>query len=195
MRKKWIFPSLKIDGRAIFSQVAQMRDCGHPRKAPHVAIQCDGKPFYRMQCPDCGKKLSNQLPHSSVPNRDKWPQWNEELFRQHSLGSGSAYEQNRAAAIAARKAEWRAVYNQYLASDDWKSVRERVLKRACGVCEGCLEAQAKEVHHQTYAHVGDEFLFELVAICGPCHNRMHPRSSNGYSELVERHLEHVQIYG
>lgn len=28
-------------------------------------------------------------------------------------------------------------------------------------------------HHLTYAHVTQEFLFELVAICGDCHARVH----------------------
>jgi 5-methylcytosine-specific restriction endonuclease McrA len=96
-----------------------------------------------------------------------------------------AYGQCREAAIARRKAEWRAVYRRYLASADWQSVRQRVLRRAWVTCEGCLEARATEVHHKTYAHVGDEFLFELVAICRPCHERLHLEASDGDPELLE----------
>ena len=47
----------------------------------------------------------------------------------------------------------------------------------------------------TYAHVGDELLFELVAICRPCHERLHPKSSTGYPELLERNLQNVHVYG
>ena len=195
IRRKWHFPSLDIDSREIFTEVARQQHCEHLRQEPRVALQSDGKPFYRIQCPDCGQKLSNQLPHSSVPNRERCPRWNEELYQRHLLGRNTAIEQSRAAAIARRKAEWRAVYRRYLASADWQSVRERVLRRAWGTCEGCLEAPATEVHHRTYAHVGDELLFELVAICRPCHERLHPKSANGYPELLERHLQNVQIYG
>ena len=195
VRRKWHFPSLDIDSREIFAEVARQQRCEHLRQGPHVALQSDGKPFYRIQCPDCGQKLSNQLPHSSVPNRERCPRWNEELYQRLLHSRNAAIEQSREAAIARRKAEWRAVYNRYLASADWQSVRQRVLRRAHGTCEGCLEAPATEVHHQTYAHVGDELLFELVAICRPCHERLHPSASTGYPELLERHLQNVHIHG
>ncbi len=154
LRRKWLFPSLDIDSREISAEAARQRHCDHVRREPRVALQSDGKPFYRIQCADCGQKLSHSLPHSSVPNRERCPRWNEELYQRHLLGRNAAIEQSRAAAIAQRKAEWRAVYNRYLASADWQSVRQRVLSRAWGTCEGCLEAQATEVHHKTYAPCG-----------------------------------------
>ena len=43
---------------------------------------------------------------------------------------------------------------------------------------------AKQVHHTTYANVGHEFLFELVALCPECHNRYH-------ATVVPRLLERV----
>ena len=195
MRRKWHFPSLDIDSREISAEAARQRHCDHLRQEPRVALQSDGKPFYRIQCADCGQKLSHSLPHSSVPNRERRPPWNEELYQRRLRSGQAAYGQCREAAIAKRKAEWRAVYRRYLASADWQSVRQRVLSRAWGTCEGCLEAPATEVHHKTYAHVGDEFLFELVAICRPCHERAHPRATNGYPELLERHLQKVHVYG
>src|SRR5687768_778426 len=68
--------------------------------------------------------------------------------------------------------EW---YKKYLASDDWKIKREAVLQRAGGFCEGCRSRMATQVHHLTYQHVGYEYLWELVAICRPCHDRLHKR--------------------
>jgi 5-methylcytosine-specific restriction endonuclease McrA len=44
-----------------------------------------------------------------------------------------------------------------------------------GVCEGCREQPASEVHHLTYEHVGEEFLWELEAVCDDCHSRVHGR--------------------
>ncbi len=60
-------------------------------------------------------------------------------------------------------------YDRYLKSDKWKSKRRKVLTRANGKCEGCLEARATEVHHVDYQHLFDEPLFELRALCSECH--------------------------
>ncbi len=64
-------------------------------------------------------------------------------------------------------------YGDYLRSDAWKAKRRLVFKRAGGVCEGCGLLEATEVHHLTYAHKMNEFLFELVAVCTECHERLH----------------------
>jgi hypothetical protein len=34
---------------------------------------------------------------------------------------------------------------------------------------------AREVHHRTYQHVGEEFLYELLALCHGCHDRGHAK--------------------
>ena len=65
-------------------------------------------------------------------------------------------------------------YAAYLRTDDWQRKRARVLHRANGICEGCLERPATEVHHTTYDHRGNELLFELVALCRDCHLKAHP---------------------
>ncbi len=67
----------------------------------------------------------------------------------------------------------RELYADYLRSAEWASRRERVMQRARGLCEGCRLLPAIDVHHLTYEHVTEEFLFELVALCGGCHARIH----------------------
>jgi hypothetical protein len=69
--------------------------------------------------------------------------------------------------------KWRHCYEEYLQSDAWHERRRRVLARARGICEGCRQAPATQVHHLTYKHVCNEFLWELVAICRGCHERYH----------------------
>jgi len=49
-----------------------------------------------------------------------------------------------------------------------------VFERANGLCEGCAEHTARHVHHKTYEHVCNEFLWELVAVCERCHQAIHP---------------------
>ena len=70
-------------------------------------------------------------------------------------------------------AERRRIYSDYLLSPEWAKRREKVLRRANGICEGCGEARATQVHHKTYDHIYNEPLFDLVAICKACHESIH----------------------
>jgi hypothetical protein len=72
-----------------------------------------------------------------------------------------------------RSREWWAWYNNYLRSEAWKARAALVRQRSGGMCEGCGTRRATQVHHLTYKHVGDEFLWELRAICNECHDRIH----------------------
>lgn len=86
------------------------------------------------------------------------------------------YEAQRQQVDAAREFErkqWWAQYNVYLKSEQWRKVRARVLKRAQYRCEGCDECAASQVHHLTYENMGNEFLWELRAVCNACHDRFH----------------------
>lgn len=68
---------------------------------------------------------------------------------------------------------YRRWYRAYLSSSDWALKRDAVMERAEGLCEGCRARPATEIHHLSYDHVGDEFLWELAAVCRPCHDRWH----------------------
>jgi hypothetical protein len=69
---------------------------------------------------------------------------------------------------------WWRNYRDHLASEKWRQTRDKVLSRGSGVCEGCGERKATDAHHLSYLHVGNEFLFELAAVCNKCHRRLHP---------------------
>ena len=69
--------------------------------------------------------------------------------------------------------DWPTLYADYLRSQEWAERRAKVMERAGHRCEGCRAQPATEVHHLTYQHATQEFLFELVAICGDCHARWH----------------------
>lgn len=85
----------------------------------------------------------------------------------------SAYYQSlKATEIQTASSAWWRWYNTYLESSVWKEKRRAVLLRAQGVCEGCRNAMATEVHHLTYERVGREPLFDLVAVCKPCHDEI-----------------------
>lgn len=64
----------------------------------------------------------------------------------------------------------RARYQDYLSTDGWERTRLKVLDRAKGICEGCGEARATQVHHLHHEDArGEEMLFNLVAVCRDCH--------------------------
>ncbi len=61
-------------------------------------------------------------------------------------------------------------YREYLLSDLWQSIRERVLDlhdRKCGLCKGA----ATQVHHRHYGirTLTGKTLVHLFPVCGPCH--------------------------
>lgn len=74
---------------------------------------------------------------------------------------------------AQRSAEWWDWYHAYLQSSEWQDKRQRVLERDEHVCRGCGLWPATQVHHLTYQRVGHEMLFDLVAICDRCHDKIH----------------------
>jgi len=78
--------------------------------------------------------------------------------------------------------EWRRLYGEYLCSPEWQHRRSLVMTRAAGMCEGCGQRRATQVHHLRYPRncwpgsaewVAQEKLFDLRAICGSCHDDVH----------------------
>lgn len=71
-------------------------------------------------------------------------------------------------------------YQEYLRTDGWERTRSKVLGRAHHVCEGCGERRATQVHHLNYEDPrGEEMLFNLVALCSDCHEKVSARQKAG----------------
>jgi 5-methylcytosine-specific restriction endonuclease McrA len=60
-------------------------------------------------------------------------------------------------------------YHEYLNSKLWKQRRQAKLAKAKHRCEICGERDSLEVHHKTYAHLGNEDTNELIVLCRGCH--------------------------
>lgn len=90
--------------------------------------------------------------------------------------------------LARTDVDWWATYNAYLESEEWTTRRQHVLERAGGICEGCRDARATQVHHLTYKHVGRELLWELAAVCNDCHEALHPHmtATTSFAERWEQ---------
>lgn len=69
----------------------------------------------------------------------------------------------------------REQYADYLRSPWWQAVRIWAIRRAKHRCQhpGCEGTFGLEVHHLSYAHLGDERSYELRVLCAACHQRAH----------------------
>lgn len=126
------------------------------------AIDLGGRPTTaEATCKTC--RTSADAEQARAESRERWEAENT---------------QRQAAAKAAQdavNAAWWANYNAYLRTDKWRAKADAVLRRANRTCEACGVRAATQVHHTTYDHVGDEPLWELRAVCRPCHEAITKR--------------------
>lgn len=158
---------------AAWREHAESFDCNHETTALRRRVIKGGAIQYVHQCLRCGESRNQPLAKIKAleANAGVEPPPFDDQLREiwEQRRSESAESINKRFSRDAFFAD----YDQYLKSDAWAKRRAMVMKRARSLCEGCGENPATEVHHLTYAHVGREFLFELVALCEPCHDRLH----------------------
>ena len=151
--------------------------CKHPR-ATELRQRTDsiGRPTYPYQCLDCGAKTSSAIPakEALAMARGKMIEPFDGALQEKGRKEEQRLYRERAWRVYEEKnATRRQRYNAYLQTDAWRNKRAQALARDHGVCQGCLQRPATEVHHLTYAHLEDELLFELLSVCGDCHARIH----------------------
>jgi hypothetical protein len=152
--------------------------CEHPQTALRWRIRADKIGIWAEQCLQCGgqvRAVSKNDPRiRMLTERVAFDETIRQRWEQRATAVLERQRQAMEAEKNAQSAEWWKRYDAYLKTPAWRSKRAQVLERANGMCEGCRRRKAEQVHHLTYEHVGDEFLFELVAICNACHHRLHP---------------------
>jgi len=148
--------------------------CMHPHSGLRRRLLASGVETVWEQCPACGvgiravkKSTMTAAQIAALPLYDVDLQ--DRLYRERF----EARQQGREAARAESDQAWRQRYELHLMSDAWRVLRQRVLSRDGGVCQGCGVRPATDAHHLTYDHLGEEFLFELIALCRDCHERLH----------------------
>lgn len=156
-------------------------DCTHEQQVLTRKRKVNGAPMYVMQCQECGQNASNQVA-AAVAMRDGFTPWDEELAETGRTLRNAQYERDRNTRereALERQREWAERYQAHLLSQKWQKLRELVFRRSDGICEGCGVRPAVQVHHLSYEHVGEEFLWELAAVCMTCHERIHPHMRDG----------------
>lgn len=64
-------------------------------------------------------------------------------------------------------------YPEYIRSRQWKQRAAAMIARANFRCQRCGSPRALNVHHLTYAHLGDEWAEDLIVLCNSCHKKEH----------------------
>lgn len=150
-------------------------NCDHAQTEIRRRKNRGGAFLLQRQCIACGASVGSAI--KQTPDLRDCPAWTEGQEDRYIASRSTALEaiyqrhvrkQKEHEGIFGRK------YDAYLKSPEWQARRAKVMGRANGLCEGCLERKATQVHHQTYEHIFEEFMFELVAVCDECHARLHP---------------------
>lgn len=158
---------------AAWREHSEAFDCLHENSELRRRVIKGGAIQYVHQCLRCGESRNQPVSKAKVREAcsgQEPPAFDDDLRVE--------WERRRSEAADVIKEKFSrdaffADYDPYLNSAAWAKRRNLVMKRAGGICEGCGERPPQEVHHLTYEHVGNEFLFELVAICSACHDRLH----------------------
>lgn len=149
--------------------------CTHEDTELIEKISTRGSRRYRYKCNVCRRYVGDWLEENELSvaqRRAARPldgRLEREQFQEQQHKARTQHEKEQEA--------WREKYDEYMQSPEWQDKRSLVLVRAAYICEGCGKAPAQQVHHLTYDHLGDEFLWELRAVCMKCHERLHPQGS------------------
>lgn len=143
--------------------------CDHRNAFICRRIKKNNSISFGRQCPDCNNW--REVPSASLDELTKQslPKYDESLQQRLDAKRRSDYQ----AKEKSKNDAWFAKYNAYLQTDSWKERRRKVLFRDKYLCQACLYQRAAHVHHLTYERVFNEPLFDLIAVCEPCHESIH----------------------
>ncbi len=160
---------------------AGMRCHDHETNARLVRREiASGAKLAGWQCATCGKWSA--VDRAAVRNFESLPLYDE---RVRDAFWYAELEQRRSEGEAELE-EKRRQYSAYLQSDKWRRKRAAVLDRDSNKCQACLVRTATEVHHTSYRHIYDEPLFELVAICRECHEKITEMDNDYWGRIYGR---------
>ena len=80
-------------------------------------------------------------------------------------------------------------YGAYLVSPAWYALRAKVRHRDGNKCRACGSGKQLDVHHRTYARIGNERLADLVTLCRSCHKATHELVANKQANLYVAHKQ------
>ena len=140
-------------------------NCRHLNTAIRYRDASNGARQYRGQCLNCGAGVGNFIKHGDIESPALVEPFDEILPEHYNSIKRDRYND----LVHTDRQSWWDEYNAYMQTPEWKQRRVQVLKRDRYTCQACLNATATDAHHKTYDHFRQEPLFDLVAVCRPCH--------------------------
>ena len=80
-------------------------------------------------------------------------------------------------------------YGEYLVSNLFYSVKERFRESGYSQCCRVCHAPNVDLHHRSYARLGNEKLDDLVPLCRNCHDELHQRGMDLWRGPTLLHAE------
>jgi hypothetical protein len=160
--------------------------CGHPAVEVRKRRDGGGAVHFFRQCTSCGTSVGTALKKSTeLDSAAAWDKKLESRTQKQREADRLSLVQKHVRIQRTGAEGFKREYDVYLKSPEWARRRATVLRRAGGICEGCLGRKATQVHHLTYDHIYNEFMFELVAVCDECHKRLHSEKTGDHEPEPE----------
>lgn len=158
----------------VAAEVERQLGCRCSETELRYRVQSNGVKQYVRQCTDCGK-WSSALRQATLGTREMAGALplDRSLYEAYRGKRNRLWQRLYDDERAESTEQFWAHYSAYLNTPGWRAKAARVLERDGHLCQACLRAKATQVHHLTYDHVFDEFLWELAAVCTACHERLH----------------------
>lgn len=169
---------------SIWEEVEAEYACSHERREVRYSVASNGARQWREQCVKCGH-LTEFLKYNhprvmavaepvavDEELREAYQQTIRLEAQRRITEQADLDMQQRAREQEERDTAWWVAYNEYLKTDDWQARRQMVLQRDGFMCKACGVARATTAHHLTYDHGVDAPLFDLIAVCEACHQRI-----------------------
>lgn len=136
----------------------------------------NGSCHHKIGCLNCKQTFGGSIKKTAIPKNaaiynvplkkyEEYEIWRNALRDKITAFISDKFEQ--------LKIDYRKNYEDYLNSQTWKLKRLKILQRDKFVCQECFTERANNVHHITYANLGDEKDYELVSLCQSCHDKIH----------------------
>lgn len=157
--------------------------CGHDVATLTKRVNKGGARYVALQCENCGTNLAFQMRRADHPHWDGYPLWDEDKNPRYWRLWRAQSEARRERWIMDKRTENEAFYQ----SEEWRALREAVFQRANYTCEKCRRWPAQTAHHTTYALGMLAPIGTLVAVCDPCHKRLHTRGDPWHDPSLPAH--------
>ena len=161
----------KLLGREARAEVQERLDRGcnlnHGGPAQLACRRTKSALYVMLQCLTCGAALGAAFRRDDHPDWASYPAFDDDIRPTWE----AADRERRSTEWEQGRAERQANYAAFLLTHEWRRLRAKVLKRAGYLCEACVDQEATEVHHRTYAMGWAPPAWCLAAVCGDCHVR------------------------